>query len=200
MGSELVLKKIKNGGIGMTAAGVIFVLAGLFFVFIGIVAEDVAPMLILGMFPFIIGVLFLIFGIKNLSHPERSSCIKHNPDLLRQADELFMNIKYEDKFMIISDRVLASKKNITQMCWLEDVYLVYQHTQSMNFISYVNELIIGNKRKKNRISISVYCRGKNTVMNIMQLLSQCCPNSRFGYTPENMAYLVEMQDRYEQSI
>ena len=111
-----------------------------------------------------------------------------------------MNIKYEDKFMIISDRVLASKKNITQMCWLEDVYLVYQHTQSMNFISYVNELIIGNKRKKNRISISVYCRGKNTVMNIMQLLSQCCPNSRFGYTPENMAYLVEMQDRYEQSI
>ena len=184
MGREVVFANIRKRMIAMIVGGVILTLMGGFISFAAVVAGEYS-VLILGLFALTPGVIFLIFGTSRRTHPEKSGIFKANPDLLQQADELY-------------DRVLANKKVPFQMCWREEAYGIYQHTASMNFISYTNEIIVCTKHKKNVLRFNVYAKGKDTAMGLMQLLSQCCPNAMVGYTPETLAYVKEMQKRAQQ--
>lgn len=197
MGREAVIANIRKRMIAMIVGGVILTLMGGFISFAAVVAGEYG-VLILGLFALTPGVIFLIFGISRRTHPEKSGIFKANPDLLQQADELYANIQYQDDYIIVSDRVLANKKVPFQMCWRDEAYGIYQHTASMNFISYTNEIIVCTKHKKNVLRFNVYAKGKDTAMGLMQLLSQCCPNAMVGYTPETLAYVKEMQRRAQQ--
>ena len=162
--------------IAMIVGGVILTLMGGFISFAAVVAGEYS-VLILGLFALTPGVIFLIFGTSR---------------------RLYANIQYQDDHIIVSDRVLANKKVPFQMCWREEAYGIYQHTASMNFISYTNEIIVCTKHKKNVLRFNVYAKGKDTAMGLMQLLSQCCPNAMVGYTPETLAYVKDMQRRAQQ--
>ena len=168
MGREVVFANIRKRMIAMIAGGVILTLMGGFISFAAVVAGEYS-VLILGLFALTPGVIFL-----------------------------YANIQYQDDYIIVSDRVLANKKAPFQMCWREEAYGIYQHTASMNFISYTNEIIVCTKHKKNVLRFNVYAKGSDTAMGLMQLLSQCCPNAMVGYTPETLAYVKEMQRRAQQ--
>jgi hypothetical protein len=113
--------------------------------------------------------------------------------LLKQADQLYSNIIYENQYIMLSDKVLANKKNILQMVYLEDVYLIYEHMQSMNFVRYMHELVLENKNKKNTIRINVYAKGKKIEDELFHILSQACPQAKLGWTHESQLYLEEMR-------
>lgn len=197
MGREIVLANIRKRSIAALVGGALLTIMGGFICFAAVMAAEYS-VLILGLFPLIPGIAFLLYGVSRRTHPEKSGIFKANPDLLQQADELYANIQYQDDYIIVSDRVLANKKAPFQMCWREEAYGIYQHTASMNFISYTNEIIVCTKHKKNVLRFNVYAKGKDTAIGLMQLLSQCCPNAMVGYTPETLAYVKEMQRRAQQ--
>lgn len=200
MGRELVLKKIKSHGKKTVAGGILIMLLGLFMVFVFFATDDGAEVFaILSLLLFAFGLVSLILGIKTAGNPEKSGFIKRNPELLRQADELYSDIVYEDDFIMFSHRVIANKKQITQMAYLEDIYLIYRRTQSMNLIPTANELVLANRNEKSDMTINIYAKGKNTRDNLFRILSDICPNARFGWTPENLQYLKEMRKLNNQS-
>ena len=171
MGREVVFANIRKRMIAMIVGGVILTLMGGFISFAAVVAGEYS-VLILGLFALTPGVIFLIFGTSRRTHPEKSGIFKANPDLLQQADELYANIQYQDDYIIVSDRVLANKKAPFQMCWREEAYGIYQHTASMNFISYTNEIIVCTKHKKNVLRFNVYARARTPPWG----LCNCFPN------------------------
>lgn len=200
MGSELVLKKIKKGAVCCIIWGVILTVLGAFLSFCFLVTGDSDEFWFLYLvfaIAFVCGILLLNTGTKNIKHPEKSKTIKNNPDLLSQADELFINTKYEDKFIMLSDRVIANKKNITQMSYLDDVFLMYVHKTSYNFIPSSKEIYI--ETATGRIAINVYGRTKATMDELAGRICELCPNAGVGYTPENLQYLAYKREEYKQA-
>lgn len=201
-GSQFVLNKIRSGGKKMIGFGIPFFLLGLMLTTAMVIAymtnERDYAYIILGILTFLMvieGLVFIIMGVKRVNHPEQSPEMKNNPNLLQQADSLYANIIYEDKFVILSNYVIANKKRPTQMAYLRDIYLIYRHTASMNFIRYINELVLENRNKKNSMRISTYAKSGADKDRLTQLLAQACPNARFGWNKENLAYLEEMRRR-----
>ena len=129
-------------------------------------------LLILGLLLLRLVLYFLYWYVHGGRTLKRAAYSKPIPIFLQQADELYANIQYQDDHIIVSDRVLANKKAPFQMCWREEAYGIYQHTASMNFISYTNEIIVCTKHKKNILRFNVYAKGKDTAMG----LCNCFPN------------------------
>lgn len=161
-GERYCTGKNKKGGITAVVGGAVLMLIfGL--ITIGVMsdnADDGMGMIILfGLFA-LLGIVFIIIGIRNIVRPEKTGYLKNNPQLLEMADQLYSHIIYEDQYVLISDKVLANKKQPTQMTWLWDVYLIYLHTTSTNFIPTGSEYVIENRFQKNRVAINVLARGK----------------------------------------
>jgi len=198
MGRERVLQKIKSQARGAIIAGSIFFIISAFLLFISfIVDEGIEVFLICFGFLFLCALAFLIFGIKNFAHPEKSSEIKANPRLLEQADELFSYIKYQDDFIILSDRIIANKKDIIRMAYLDEVYLIYISKSSHNFIPTSKLLIFATAT--GQFGISVYGRQERTIEQLINRIHPLCPNTRVGYTGGNLEYLEYMRNMYLQA-
>lgn len=195
MGRELVFKKIKNSGIVLTIIGALFtgfpLLSAIAFAMDGTLGEYIVVMLIM----FIPGVLMLIFGIRNLTNPMGNGMFKRNPHLLNQVDNMATNKRYEDKFIMLSDRCIANKKAFTEIAYLEDVFLVYIQKQSTNFIPTGKILYICTAT--GNIGINVYGCKKATIDELASKIAKVCPNARFGYNNEGLAYLKQMQQIYK---
>lgn len=197
MGRDIVIAKIKKGGIvGIVGGAFLMVLFGL--IAIGVLTDDaddgIGVAAAIGIFV-LLGVVFIIMGIRNIVCPEKTRFLKNNPQLLKMADQLYSHIIYEDQYVLISDKVLANKKQPTQMTWLWDVYLIYLHTTSTNFIPTGSEYVIENRFPKNRVAINVLARGKKSKQELLNVLAQACPNTRFGYSDEGLAYLQYMRNQ-----
>lgn len=197
MGRDIVIAKIKKGGIvGIVGGAFLMVLFGL--IAIGVLTDDaddgIGVVIAIGIF-ILMGVVFIIMGIRNIVCPEKTRFLKNNPQLLEMADQLYSHIIYEDQYVLISDKVLANKKQPTQMTWLWDVYLIYLHTTSTNFIPTGSEYVIENRFPKNRVAINVLARGKKSKQELLNVLAQACPNARFGYSDEGLAYLRYMRNQ-----
>lgn len=201
-GSQIVLNKIRSGGKKMIGFGIPFLLLGIVLTTALAIAymedREESVYIVLGIITFLMvieGLAFIIMGVKRVNHPERAPEMRNNPNLLQQADQLYSNIIYEDKFVILSNYVIANKKHPTQMAYLQDIYLIYRHTASMNFIRYINELVLENRNKKNSMRINTYAKSGADKDRLTQLLAQACPNARFGWNRENLNYLDEMRKR-----
>lgn len=194
MGQEIVLKKIKSKGVVLLVMGIVLIVVGTLLALIMIISKSEIFAVVFFALLAAAGVLILIMGVKNLLHPEDSAFIKNNPDLLEQANQLYSNIVYQDDFVVISDKVIANKKAPLQMAYLEDVYLVYRHTSSMNGIHTANEIVLQTKNKKNTLRLSVYAKGKQTRGDLFELLAKYCPNAYFGWTQEGLARLAQLRE------
>ncbi|MBR3833326.1 MAG: hypothetical protein IKJ73_03330 [Lachnospiraceae bacterium] len=194
MGRELVLKRIKRSGIALTIFGALFtafpLLSAIAFAIDGSLGEYIVIMLIM----FIPGVLMLVFGIKNLTNPMGNGMFKRNPNLLAQVDNMATNKRYEDKFIMLSDRCIANKKSFTEIAYLEDVFLVYIQRHTTNLIPTGKILMICTAT--GNIGINVYGCKKATIDELASKISKVCPNARFGYNNEGLAYLKQMQQIY----
>jgi len=105
------------------------------------------------------------------------------------------NKRYEDKFIMLSDRCIANKKAFTEIAYLEDVFLVYIQKQSTNFIPTGKILYICTAT--GNIGINVYGCKKATIDELASKIAKVCPNARFGYNNEGLAYLKQMQQIYK---
>lgn len=201
MGRERILKTIKRNSIVWTVMGIVLLLLFLFvesaFILSGIASED--DVLGAVLFFALIGILggfFLYFGIRGLMHPEKTQALKKNPDLLRLADELFSHIVYEDDFIILSDRIIANKKNITQMAFTDEVFLIYVYKQTTNFITTTKQLILRTAR--GQLEINIYGRKEATINQLAARIAQNCQYARLGYSDEGLAYVKQMRQLWEQ--
>lgn len=122
MGREKVLAVIRRYGTRAIIGGSVLTFVGLlpsvlfYWVYNGF---DVLHVLF--SFPLLAGLAFLVYGIRVKRDPEKAGCLKRNPNLLMQADELYQNIEYEDDFIMFSDRVIANKHDVMQMAYFQDI-------------------------------------------------------------------------------
>ena len=128
----------------------------------------------------------------------RSSELKEHPEILDMADELFANITYEDKFMMISDRLIASAKKPFEIAFLEEVYMVHISKESMNFIPTGKELHISHARGE--IVLNIYGEKKSTVEGLFERLRPLCPNACAGYTQDNLKYLAYKRKQWANGV
>ena len=195
MGREKVLKKIKNSGIWMTIFGGLFVgftlLSIIAFAVDGSIEEYIVVMLVV----LALGIPMLIFGIRNLTNPMKHGMFKRTPNLLYQVDNMAANKCYEDKFIMISDRCIANKKAYNEIAYLEDVFLVYILKRRTNFIPTGKLLFISTATGD--IGINIYGVKKATVDELADKIGKVCPNVRFGYNDEGLAYLRQMKQMYK---
>lgn len=172
MGRERVIKKIKSNAVRMIVLGVITGLLFSFAAFVMFVGK--APELGL----FISGMALLMYsiaiiGIVKCVNPMKDRCMKKNPKLLEQADELFSDIIYQDKFIIYSNRIIANAKDITQMAAFDDITRISENSMSYNGIRAEHSIVLVLPNYE--IKISVYAKGRNTISELKNNIFQRCP-------------------------
>ncbi len=195
MGRELVFKKIKSSGIGLTVMGSIFMLFTIFILLFLIEDGSLSDGLIVLLVFAVSGGLMLFFGIRNLTNPMSNGMFKRNPYLLYQVDNMAANKCYEDKYIMISDRCIANKKAYNEIAYLEDVFLVYIQKQRTNFIPTGKLLYVCTAT--GNLAINIYGVKKQVVDELADKIARVCPNVRFGYNNEGLAYLRQMQELYK---
>ncbi len=195
MGRELILKKIRKSAIAMVIGGVIFTIIAIIFAFIFAMDDSILEGLVVIVVFLLLGVPMLVFGIRDLCNPMKNGLFKKNPYVLEQADNMATNKRYEDKFIMLSDRCIANKKNFREIAYLEDVFLVYIQKQSTNFIPTGKYLLVCTATGD--MSINVYGCKKSTIDEIASKIAKICPNARFGYNNEGLAYLRQMREIYK---
>lgn len=197
MGREKILKKIKSSSTALVVFGSIFLLIAIFLCIALIADDSLLDAFIIVLLPFVIGILMLIFGARTLANPFKHSMFKKNPYIIQQVDNMLMNKLYEDKFITVSDRCIANKSTFTEIAYLEDVFLVYIQKQSTNFIPTGKLLYLCTAT--GNIGINIYGSKKATIDELANKISQICPNARFGYNNEGLAYLSQMQEYYKKT-
>lgn len=196
MGHDMVLKAIrKESRIFMIFGSILFlptlILAIVFFAESGYEVGGICCLVAAA-----IGGFLLFCGIRLIRHPEKHGIFKINPYILQMADELYAGIKYDDGFIIMSDRMIAAKKDVFSVNPLNEVFMIYIYKQSTNMIPTAKVIIFACAR--GNFSVNVYGRKKETIMNIIRVAASCSPNARVGYTPENQLYLENARQQWDQ--
>lgn len=143
-----------------------------------------------------LGVFFIVLGIREGSL-KTSGWVKRNPDLLRQAEELYSNVVYEDKYIVCSNRHIGSKRNPASIASFDEVIGLYVRKTRYNFLITVQkELIVVTQ--KGEISVSVYSDKK--IDGLVDMIAQRCPGVRLGYSPENVAYFNQVHKDYKERL
>jgi hypothetical protein len=213
-GREIILNRIKKGAKSLIIAGSI--IAGIMFLIVGFIAlvcimniiesgadetlDGATPVFVISAILLcigIIGVFMIRAGLKRIKNPMQSKVLKNNPDLLFMADELFRGITYQDDNLIMSDRVVANKKNLFQMAFYNEIFMVYVHTESYNFITTTKQLVLATARDE--IIIGIYGMKSEKVNHLAETIASKCPYARFGYTQENLKYLQEMRNTWQRA-
>lgn len=197
MGSEKLLKKIKSRGKFILTIGIIFVLMGLLLSF-AIVISGIHPVIIAFLIIIAMGIIFMCIGI-DYSKGKNSTFVKKQPNILELADSLYEHTVYENKFIIISNKAIALKNDITRISDLNDVLVIYENIGRTNGIttSHTINLMLRNGRA---IYVNVYARKKETIDNLVLTISSYCPNAKTGYSGETLSYLREQRKEYKNKL
>ncbi len=184
MGRDRVIKKIKSSSIALIVMGGIFCSffsISTFVLFVG--DESKAGYIFAGYFFAGLALLMLpviIIGISRCVNPMKARCLKKNPKLLEQADELFSDIIYQDKFIIYSNRIIANAKDLTQMAAFDEIERISENSSSYNGISTDHSIVL--ILPTYQIRISVYAKGKRTINELKLNIIQRCPRIMANYT------------------
>ncbi len=199
-GSEILIQNIRSSATKQIIGGIIITILGALMILLAVIVDDTDATVIwvFALLLLVIGIALLVSGSKNRSHPENAKVIRQNPALPNMADELFSDMIYEDKFVKISNRIIANQKNITQMTYTNEIFLIYVSKQSYNFVPTSKELIIETAR--GRLNINIYGRTKTTVNELANMICRLSPNTRVGYTNENLQYLAQMRQSYTEYL
>lgn len=196
MGRELLVKKLKSRGILSLVAGILVAIFSLFMAIIMFEEVVIAGLIFLVLTA--VGVGLAIHGF-DLTKGENSKFAKKTPNILELADDIYENKVYEDNFITISNKAIATKKDISSVTDLEDVLAIYEHIQRTNGIvtSHIVKLELRNGRT---MVINVYARKRDTKDNLVLIISNYCPNAMVGYTGEMLDYLKKERKAYKESL
>lgn len=196
MGREKLLKKIKSRGIAMLVLGIILVLIG-GLLSLTILLVEIHPIVIAFLLFVLAGIALIYLGVDYLKG-EKSSFIKKRSNIMELADDIENNLVFENKFIVISNKAIANKKDITRIAALNDVLAIYERIYRTNGI--VTSHIVNLELRDGRsISINVYARKKDTKDNLVLTISKYCPNAKVGYSGEMLSYLREQRKEYKKN-
>ncbi len=202
MGREKLFESIRKGAKGLIAGGIILVtLFGLLALLLfAVYCDEKDGSMLIGVLILLViaGLcsLLIVKGVKLKKHPETHKVFKRNPDLLFQADELFKGIRYQDKYVILSDRVVANASDLTQMAFTNEVFMVYVYKQTTNFVTTTKQLILATARGE--ITLNIYGLKDEAINRIAGTVAAACPYARFGYSNDNLKYLEQMRAVWDQ--
>ena len=204
-GRDIILKKLKKDSMKLVITGSILAFITFAISIIMMIAfvvscvepgdgKDFAPLAVISALFFLLGiggVIMIVVGARRIKDPSGNSALKNNEDLLYMADELYAGITYQDENLIMSDRVVANKKNPLQIAFYNEVFLVYVHTETYNFITTTKQLVLATARDE--ILINIMRMKKDKVNQLAETVASKCPYARFGYNQQNLQYLDEMR-------
>lgn len=194
MGREILIKDLKAKGKLCLIIGIIFLLVCLFMIAI-FIPDGFHPAILCFSIISIVPIMFIYFGIDYFKGIN-SRYIKKRPNILNDVDELFKNAIYNDDFVVISDKLIASKTDLVSVAKVDDVLVIYENIQRMNGIVVSHEVRLELRNGK-AIVVNVYAKGKEKTENVVLTISNYCPNAMVGYTSEAMKYLHEQRQLYK---
>ena len=202
MGREQLFRQIRKQGTTFMVLGIVLAVICAFLAFCLFVVysdeKDTAALVVALIF---LGLgalcgLMIKSGVANRMHPEKNKAFKKNPDLLYMVDELFKGVKYQDKFVIISDRVIANASNLFQIAFLNEVFMVYVFKQTTNLVTTIKQLVLATARDE--ITISIMGLKDEAINQLANNVASVCQYAVFGYSPQNLDYLNKMRRVWEQ--
>lgn len=176
MGRENILKKIKGKFVVTVVAGVLITLFAAFLIFCLALEGDVN----IGLYIIILvlaglGIFVVAIGTRAIANPMNTPQLKTNPRLLEMADELFSDVKFEDKLIILSDRIIAGKRDLTQMAYFSEVLLIYEYTHTTNMITDTHKIKL--ETADYTAMIDVYACSEEVISGLINSLHRFCPNA-----------------------
>ena len=141
----------------------------------------------------LIPLALFIWGIVMMVHPAG----KNDEKIRRMAADIDRGVIYQDKFIIVSQRVIGSASVPKYMVYRDEVIACWLYSQSINFIPATKQINIYTADPKVSLPINVYGRKADTIEGIMRRIQELCPNVRMGYTPENARYVRQVQKEYK---
>lgn len=148
-----------------------------------------------GLIFLVAGVLAIIEGIRQSKDPMKAKELKQNPDLFRQAEDILNHEIYKDKYIALSERVIANASDYLQMAYRDEVFLVYLFTQKTNGVTTLRQLKLETAR--GTILIGLQKEKDNEIHEIIGRICENCWYARAGYTPEGLAYLKQMRELWK---
>ena len=194
MGREKLLKKVKQYGVIKTIIGILSLLLSIFLIF-AIMVDEFHPIVFVFVLMLISSIPLVYFGINELK-PEKSKFLKENPEFLELADDLYNTTVFENDFIIISKNAIAVKNNIKKIANVNDVLIVYESINKTNGITTSHTVNMGLRNGKT-YSVNVYARKRETKDDLVLTIQHYCPNSRAGYSAENMEYWRNEKAEYK---
>ena len=154
--------------------------------------------LVMGAILGILGIKVLKMGITSKKNPTLDKIFKKNPNLLSQADELYKNVIYRDEKLILSQKNLTTTRDITNITYTDEVFLIYLSTTRFTYLILSSEsrsLIIETLR--GRIEISYEPGEEKQIKKLAGIVAANCKNARIGHTQENLEYLKRMRQEWK---
>ena len=193
MGSKKVIRRLRVKGTLFILTALLLILTGGFLLSIH-PEEDQMIAFVLAIAMLVGGAVLLFFGIDNWKG-KNSRYVKKNPGMLEMADDLLETTVYQDKFVIISKKAIAAKKDLATVAALDDVLAVYEYVHRTNGMA-DNRAIKLELINGRTVSIGIYGRKKATKDNLMLTISHYCPNAALGYSGEIMDYVRTKRKEY----
>ena len=197
MGKETIINEVKRQAKIMLGAGIAgFLGAGGFGLF-NIMNGNVSNLALLCIVIAIICLVMAGIGIHDLIAPEKSFTIRSNPEIYDMSDEHTQNIRYQDEYIEVSDRMICLKNKPDTVSYMDEVYLVYIEQDKMNFSTVGKSLVMNTARGEYRINL--LNADKSSEEKIFGIFAKYCHNAVFGYSKENIAYLDKMRQNWHQT-
>lgn len=193
-GREILLTSMRKKAKSFVLEGIaVMILGGLFLTFVIINEWNVFFIVCIGVLA-LLGVYLLLNGVLLLINPYKDSVFKKNPRLLSMADELYADIQYQDKLVVLSRRIFAPNNAVWWLAPLDEVYWVFVEKTSTNGIPTDKKLwfVTG----AHRFPVNIHGMNSTDIDRTINVLLQACPNLRAGHTPENSVYADEMQKQW----
>ena len=122
-----------------------------------------------------------------------------NDRLAEMAADIDRGIIYQDKFIIVSQRVIGSASALQLMVFRDDVIACWLYSETTNGIPTAWRIEVYTANPNVSLHINVYGRKPQIIDSIMQKIQEFCPNARMGYSPENFKYVKEIQNEYKRT-
>lgn len=193
MGTKIIEKALRRRSAGIVITGAILLLLTGFLALAFILVEGIDGLSIFFLVLAALSLWLVIAGVRQGS-VKTNGIIKRNPDILAQSEELYANIQYQDKYIVFSEKHIASMKNPLSIAAFDEVLGMHESTTRVYFFITVHrELTIVTKKG----SVSIPAGSSKNIQELIRIIAPHCPDARLGYSPDNAAYYSEEQQMYK---
>lgn len=184
---EIVVKRVKNEAKTRLIISLILTVLGVGYLVNAIYNEflDISGAILVGFYLVLI-IYAIIKSILDLRNPIRKCPDIH--DMLKVLDKED-NALFENKYIAIVGNVFINKLNVSNMSYLEDIYVVYAETMMSTNRKRIDSIILLTKNQK--IIMRLSSLSNNDILNLIDIIMKFCPNARYGKSKENMKYYKE---------